>query len=177
MYTHKPLSSSIISILCLKLLEHLGLSSKAVLGLAAGYAQRKGKGNSLAHTKERDNPNCIISIPHHIPSRPHHTPSHHIPSVLCSCLHAGIGHPLEDSCLAAEEHQQFHSQAKVYKAKCLQSLPTKCTLQLIPWEFPWPRKVFVKEELVATIYSTSLYIHNHVLNIYIIHDHSVSKIL
>ena len=126
MYTHKPLSSSIISILCLKLLEHLGLSSKAVLGLAAGYAQRKGKGNSLAHTKERDNPNCIISIPHHIPSHPHHTPSHHIPSVLCSCLHAGIGHPLEDSCLAAEEHQQFHSQAKVYKARCLQTLPTKC---------------------------------------------------
>ena len=92
MYTHKPLSSSIISILCLKLLEHLGLSSKAVLGLAAGYAQRKGKGNSLAHTKERDNPNCIISIPHHIPTSHHiHTIPHPIISHLCCVLACMLG--------------------------------------------------------------------------------------
>ena len=30
---------------------------------------------------------------------------------------------------------------------CLQSLPTKCTLQLIPWEFPWQRWNSVKEAL------------------------------
>ena len=88
MYTHKPLSSSIISILCLKLLEHLGLSSKAVLGLAAGYAQRKGKGNSLAHTKEAIQ---IASSPYPITSHHIHTIPHPIISHLCCVLACMLG--------------------------------------------------------------------------------------
>ena len=75
--------------LCLKLLEHLGLSSKAVLGLATGYAQRKGK-ETHWHIPRRGTIQ-IASSPYPITSHHIHTIPHPIISHLCCVLACMLG--------------------------------------------------------------------------------------